>query len=764
MNETAAQAEMAGWVVPSGPAYPAEAEGLDLRHHIGILRRRWPAILVVVLVVVSVAALRAFRATPIYEGRARLRIETRLPQLTPFDPVYDVREQGYLGTQTQLIRSRAVLEKALEDDRLAALFPGGDPDPIPTGLWDTVRHRTRLLIDGQPARQISPWEQLRGAVAVEQVRDTNLVDVCVQSSEPTVCALIANAVARAFVARTIERRQEDASETLVTLRTVRREQEDVLNKAEDALLEFRQQTPVPQLGGVDRGSFTLERLQALQAEYTSVQMQRIGLSAAVQAIDAAVGELRDAHALMKVKVLREDPVVSGLFEQIVQLDQRRQVALETYGEKHPEISALEVQRKGVMDRFDEAISYAAESVRLEHQTLVEREKELAEALAQQQELVVEVERQSHKYDRLRREVERQGRVFDAIVDRMSEVDLTDEFEVTNVSIEQEAVPPRMPTSPNRKRTLLLGLLLGLMLGVGFAYGLEYLDDTVKAPHDVEQRLGAPWLGYVPRIKARATDTAGLAERSRYALEHPENHIAEAFRSIRTSIHFSAPKGGLRSLAVTSTVPQEGKTVVAANLAGSFARAGRKVLLVDADMRRAMVHEALGLRRKPGLSDMIVNALPLEKAVQKFVPEGRKGPGRLHVLTVGSHVPNPSELLGSGWAGAVMETLRKEYEIVIYDGPPAAFLADTAPLANRCDGVLVVMRAARCRRNVAARTLKLLMDAGAHVTGVVLNDVPPRILRAYGHDGYYYHQQAYEWQYAAPEEAEADETVAPGNPV
>jgi len=754
---------MAGWAVPSEPAYYAEPEGLDLRRHVGILRRRWPAVLVVVVVVVSLAALHAFRATPIYEGRARLRIETRLPQLTPFDPVYDVREQGYLGTETQLIRSRSVLEKALEDDRLAALFPGGDPDTIPTGLLDTVRHETRLLMYGQPARQISPWEQLRGAVTVEQVRDTNMVDVCVKSSEPTVCALIANAVARAFVARTIQQHQEDASETLVTLRTVRREQEDVLNKAEDALLEFRHETPVPQLGAVDRGSFTLERLQALQAEHTAVQMQRIGLSAAVQALDAAVGEVRDPHALMKVKVLREDPVVSGLFEQIVQLDQRRQVAMETYGEKHPEIAVLEVQRQGVMDRFDEAISYAAASVRLEHEMLVEREKELAEALAQQQELVVEVERQSHKYDRLGREVERQGRVFDAIVGRMSEVDLTDDFEVTNVSIEQDAVPPRMPISPNRRRTLLLGLLLGLMLGVGFAYGLEYMDDTVKAPHDVEQRLGAPWLGYVPRIKTRATDAAGLAERARYALEHPENHIAEAFRSIRASIHFSVPKGGLRSLAVTSTAPQEGKTVVAANLASSFALAGRKVLLVDADMRRAMVHRALGLRRKPGLSDMIVNALPVEKAVQEFAPEGQEGLARLHVLTVGSHVPNPSELLGSGWAGAVMETLHKEYEIVIYDGPPAAFVADTAPLAHRCDGVLLVMRAARCRRNVAARTLKLLLDAGAHVTGVVLNDVSPRMLRAYGHDGYYYHQQAYDWQYAA-EEAEPEESAVPARPV
>ena len=399
---------------------------------------------------------------------------------------------------------------------------------------------------------------------------------------------------------------------------------------------------------------------------------------------------------------------------------------------------------------------AAESVQGEYQMLSDREQVILAALDEQGKLALEAEKKAGTYQRLRRDVDRQAKVFDVIIDRMKEVDLTKDARITNVSLKQLAAKPRLPISPNKPRALLLGVVLGLMLGVGAAYGLEWLDDTVKTPPDVEQKLRVPWLGYVPRIRTASQNGDAMGARARLVLDNPGGFESEAFRSIRTNVHFSAPHDALKSILVTSASPQEGKTVVATNLAAMFARAGGRVLLVDGDLRRPMVHKSLGIERKPGLSDIIVQGMTLNDTIRKVEHDGPDGIGRLYVLTAGSHVPNPSELLSSPLAARVMESLEKAFDMVIYDSAPALFSSDAAPLAHRCGGVLLVVKAGKCRHRTAAWAIKKVEDVGGNLIGVVLNDVRPGLLRAYAGDGYHYHASSYR-QYAesAQEDVEAE---------
>ncbi len=731
--------------------------GSGIRVHLGVLRRRWPAMLACVVVVVTLTALYTFNKTPVYRASARLLIERRVPQLTLFDTVQQVQDQAYFGTQLALITSREILEKAIKDDPdqwLSSVFTGGEDAELRNpGLVATVREKVNAVLSAEPTRRPEPWEQLAGTVQARPVKDTNLVDVTVEGTSPDLAARVANAVARAYVDYSVTARQEDAGQAFDLLQVQRREQEVALKQAEDELLDYCEKTAIQQLAAGEGDTLVTSRMERLGEEFTAIQLQRISLSVASKACERAMQGKDQAMALLGVKFIREDPTVSWLNQQVVQVDQQMKAASQVYGPKYPEVTALGMRLEDLQVQLEQAVVQAAQSVQAEYQTLADREQQLFAVLDQQTKLALDAERKRQNYEGLRRNVDRQAKVFDVIVDRMKEVDLTKDARITNVSLKQQAERPRMPFSPNKRRALLLGLLLGLMLGAGAAYGLEWLDDTVKTPPDVERRLRAPWLGYVPRIRTAARDGDGLRARARLVLDNPTSYESEAFRSIRTNVYFSAPHDQLKSIMVTSASPQEGKTVVATNLAAAFARAGRSVLLVDADLRRAMVHRSLGISRKPGLADVIVQGMTLQETVRKL--DGADGVDGLHVLTAGSHVPNPSELLSSKRAGEMMETLRDSYDLVIYDSAPALFSSDAAPLAHRCQGVVLVVKAGKCRQRTAAWAIKQLEDVGGRLLGVVLNDVRPGILRAYAGDGYHYHTSYYrQYAEASPEDGEA----------
>jgi succinoglycan biosynthesis transport protein ExoP len=750
-----------------------EGMGGDLRTHLGILSRRWVAILACTVIVACLMLLYTFHKTPLYRASARLLIERRIPQLTPFDTSQSVQDEAYFQTQLALITSHDVLQKAIDSDSngwLTSVFTGGEDAGLRNpGLVAAVREKFSTVMSSQPTRTSEPWEQLRNVVQVKPVPNTNLVDVIVESTSPDLSAHVANAVARAYVDYSVASRQENAGQTFDLLQNQRREQEVALKQAEDALLAYTQKVGIPELAAGNGDSVVSSRLKRLGEEFTAIQLQRIGLSVASKACERAIKAGGDITALLGVKSIREDPTVAWLNQQIAAADQQLKADEQVYGSKYPEVSALQSQLTDLHSQLDEALKQAAASTQGEYQMLSDREQELQALLDQQNKIALDAEGKASTYESLRADVDRQERVFNAIVDRMKEVDLTKDARVTNVSLKQAAATPRMPFSPNKPRALMLGIILGLMLGVGAAYGLEWLDDTVKTPPDVERRLRVPWLGYVPRIQVAARNGDSFSSRARFVFDNPAAYESEAFRTIRTNVHFSAPRDELKSIVITSANPQEGKTVVATNLAAMFAQAGGRILLVDTDLRRPMVHKVLGLDRKPGFSDIIVQGLSPAEVIHKLERDTGNGIGRLYVLTAGSRVPNPSELLGSQFAARVMESLEKSFDLVIYDSAPALFSSDAAPLAHRCDGVLLVAKAGKCRQRTAAWAIRQMEDVGGNIIGVVLNDVRSGILRAYASDGYHYHSNYYR-QYAQYSDAtvegpeglhEPDEVQGPG---
>jgi capsular exopolysaccharide synthesis family protein len=722
--------------------YVTTGAEFSIRHHLDVIRGRFWTISACAVVLFSIAAIYTFRATPIYESSARLLIERRLPLASPFAQGQEQRDQEYFATQVNLITSRPVLDKALEREGLARVFEvQSDRETARPGLWGSALRELRTVFAGEASRQEEPWEQLKKAVQLRPVKETDLVDVIVRGSDPKLSALAANSVAEAYVAHSVAARQESAGQAFNILQQQMKEQEKALKKAEDDLLSYREQATIPELGSPGEQSNlspVMERRRALNDEYTKVQLRRIELAVAAGAIQKAEGEGHDPDSLLGVNLIANAPAVVDLYGRLVQAELSLETTLRACGEKHPDVLALKEQIGQLEGELQKAALRAANSIRAEHEMLVAREQELMRAVAEESQLALDQARKSHVFGRLDKDAARQAHVFDVIVDRMKEVGLTRDAGITNVTLVERATPSQRPVSPNKPRALILGALLGILVGLGAAYAFEHLDDTVKTPDDVEKGLNVPWLGYVPRLETAAGELDGLAGLAQYSLTHPSSSGTEAFRSIRTNVYFSGTRGQVKSLMVTSAAPQDGKSVFAANLAVTVAQDGKRVLLVDADLRRPTLHEAFGLRKSPGLTNMLVEGTPLDKMIQTPSDGGNGKLDSLHILCAGAKSPNPAELLGGDAMAKFIHQARARYDMVIFDSCPAMFLADSAGLASGCDGVVMVLKAAKTRREAAVRARKQLQAVHGKVIGVVLNQVRPKSLRYYSSYGYYYY--------------------------
>lgn len=341
-------------------------------------------------------------------------------------------------------------------------------------------------------------------------------------------------------------------------------------------------------------------------------------------------------------------------------------------------------------------------------------------------------------DRLRAGPDSPGIDLGPTDDEEPEGQLWQASQLNNVRIMDYATTPTFPIRPRKKQNAALGLLVGVMLGGGLAFFLEYLDTSVRTIEDVEKYLSWPVLGIIPRFDQTSQAKTSHSDSQPVMSKLPKSVSAESYRTLRTNIQLTNLDHPPKSLIITSAAPLEGKSTTALNLAVALAQKESKVLLIDADLRKSVIHKLLRLDNSTGLADAILNHSRLEAAVKR-----PNNIDNLWVLTSGSIPSNPSELLGSSGMKALMEQVTKEYDYVILDTPPLISVSDGAILASQADGVLLVISPGKVKREIVLRTKELLERIGTPVLGCVFNGVEP------SHSNYYYYYNYYRY-YASPE--------------
>jgi len=318
----------------------------------------------------------------------------------------------------------------------------------------------------------------------------------------------------------------------------------------------------------------------------------------------------------------------------------------------------------------------------------------------------------------------------------------------NIVLVDPAPVPTGPVKPKVILTVILGVFGGILAGIGLAFFVNYLDDSIKSQDDVENTLGLAFLGYVPNIK-----TNSVVERDLQAHSHPQSNAAEGFRTIRATLSLTHKPDKLRLVSVTSTIPSEGKSLVASNLAIVSAQTGLRTLLVDADLRRPSVHKAFQLHSPTGLSAFLSGETSdLEDITHKSeVPN-------LDVICCGAVPATPSELIGSARMKAFLDAVGAKYDRVILDCPPISAVSDPLVIAAKTDGVVFVCKFNKIRREHARRSVQRIQSAGIHIMGVVINDIDFEGKDSYYYSYYYYQNRYYSSHYkTAPDKPEKEVT-------
>jgi capsular exopolysaccharide synthesis family protein len=383
--------------------------------------------------------------------------------------------------------------------------------------------------------------------------------------------------------------------------------------------------------------------------------------------------------------------------------------------------------------LQDAVQTVAERIRSEARVALATQQALEAAYKSGEEKQMKWNEAKMRYDVLSRRVETSKGLYNQVLSKMKEIELLSKDKANNVFVVDKAAPALKHEKPRVVLTLLVGVVGGLGIAICLAFFVNYLDDSIKSQEDVETYLRLPFLGYVPNIKSNS-----VVERDLQAHLYPQSNGAESFRTIRASLSLTHKADRLRVITVTSTIPAEGKSLVATNLAIVLAQTGLRVLLVDADLRRPSVHKAFQLHSPIGLTAYLMEKT---ETVDELI-HSTEVPN-LDVVCCGAAPQHPSELVGSRRMTQFLQEAAKRYDRLVLDCPPVSAVADPLVLSSMADGIVFVTKFNKIRREHARKTVQRIQDAGIHICGAVLNDIDFE-----GRDSYYYSYYYYQNRYYA----------------
>lgn len=685
-----------------------------------IMTKKWILISTFLLVVVS-TTVYVLVQTPVYRATCRLLIEPDNLNLMEYRDVFDPSigqlasesaRQSFMETQFELILSPSIVKKTFLKFNIGKIK--------------------------EFAALKDPVEAFREHFSVTPVSNTRLADVFFEWEDPEMAAKILDSHVWEYI------NDYDARRTGVT--RVDRDALDArakllqkeIKEAHTVLQEFISQNSMVSLEKAQ--DIVSQRLSDLNKNLTTMEQQRIEAESRFKNIQQAV---EDGRPLEDMPEITDSATVREMKIEFVRAMQDVSQLNHRFLENHPEVLAAEARLQSITDKLATEVQRFLFTSESEYLRAVEQEKGVKLALNEQEEKVKELNRKLGEYDLLKEDYETTKGTYRKLIEKIEEIDISlaggSPEKEDNIFIIFQKVPPK-PVRPKKAMSVGLAGLIGLILGVGLCFFVEYLDTTIKTKEDVEESLGTPTLGYVPPVHGTGKTTKGKQRPDLAALDKPHSAIAEAFRSIRTSLMFSETGSELRNILVTSPMPSEGKTLVSLNVATVLAQAGKNVLLVDADLRKPRLAAVFDTPTSPGLSNLLARGEDLSPA-EAIVSTHLEN---LSFLPSGPPPPNPAELLGSLRMKELVAEISDLFDFIVYDTPPAVNTTDPAILSQLVQGVVLVLRSFSTEREVAIRARDILAGAQAKILGVVLNnaDMPRSGYQGYYRYSYYYSSSPY----------------------
>jgi len=699
--------------------FEPETPAVPLTHYLWILRRHLWRIIAFVASCVLATAIVSARLQPIYESTATVDIDFQEPAgVVGQDSTHSAANNSdtFLSTQIKLIQSDSVLRPVAERYHLLNL------------------EGPSSQTSAQKAQAIAAAPISLSRLKVTRPAGTNLLLISYRSPDPRLAADVSNAVANSYLAHTYNIRIRSSTSMSSFMEKQIDELKAKMEQSNLALAQFEKDLDV--LNPEDKSNILSARLLQLNTEFTTAQAERVNKQAALEAI--RTGSLEAAQ------VSSQGESLAKLSDALNMARQHFVLVKSTYGSTHPEYRKAASELAEIERQFDETRSSIAERVAVQYRQAQGREQLLAKTVADTKAEWDHLNSRSFQYRQLKQEADADRALYDELIKKIREADINSGFQNNNISIADAARPPLHSVFPDIRLNLLMAFLASTLLAIGAVILLDTLDTTLRDPREVSRFLGVDVIGTMPvdRLAAQlprpvAQDQADailakvIPSPNRNGYYKTTSDFEEAVRTIRNTILLSDFEGRLRSIALTSAAPSEGKTTIAAHLAIANAARGKKTLLVDGDLRRPSIHTKFGFTPRVGLSNVLTGELHWQDIVLPV-----DGKPNLSVLPAGPGSHRAADLIGPRLS-SLLDEFAKEYDLVILDSPPLLGFAECLQMATAADGVLIISRAGETKRRAVAEVISVLQRLRANIVGVVLNQVSQNTSSdGYSYYGYY----------------------------
>jgi capsular exopolysaccharide synthesis family protein len=658
----------------------------EVRYYADLLWRRRPLLATAAIGGLALGVLAGELQVPRYQARTLLQVMPPTPtSLAVTDALVQtgnpMRDRQFFNTQLNVLHSRSIAERVVDRLKLKDQPPfKGASDPA--GLF-------------------------LGAVGVEPVPETFVVEVKINHNDPKDAALWANTIADVYMDYSLEGQVEAAKRAYKWVTERLAETQTGMQEAQDKLLRSYQGQDlfVPE-GSVSAITTSITKLNE---DHIQAQSRRIDL-------EAQLGEFaetrRRGRSLDAIPQVRGDEAVSQMNARLQSLTLDLARLREKYKEGHPEVQKVQVQVEQLRKDKQARIAQIEESLRAEYRQLQRREAELKQAIDGHKSRAAEQSLKLTELESLKKQADSAAGLYSVLLQKLNETNIAASLQNNNVRLLDRAVVPTRPVWPRKRQIALVAFLAGLLLGAGYVLLRDALDNTLKDADDVERHLHLELLAAIPRY---GKDDASLA--------------TEAYQNLRTALLFSRRGETGQVVLITGTAPGEGKTTTLLNVAKLLAVSGEAAVVVDCDLRRANLHLRLNVAREPGFTDFFVKSFDLSGLVR---------PTRianLSVIPAGPLPPNPPALLARSELGAALAQLKRHYRWVLVDSPPVAAVTDALLLAQHADATVLVVQQNKVDRAMIKRALTALRKVTPNVIGAVLNAVDVKTKGYYGYAYY-----------------------------
>jgi succinoglycan biosynthesis transport protein ExoP len=708
------------------PGYASSEKLPVIRHYLRIaMRWRW-VIIGATVACILLGLITTLLMTPKYTALATIEIARDANKVTDFQGVEretSTFDQEFYQTQYGLLRSRALSERVasqlrlVDDQKFFDLFGYSSDKPAfraVNGRYPAAGRADRLRVAG---------DILIKNLAVNPTRLSRLVNIAFTSADATLSARVTNAWADNFIQTNLERKVQATSYGSNLLQRQLAQQKERLDESQRQLVTYASQQQIINLPSqtVGDGKVTVERpmvvddLAALNASLAQATAERIQFEARYQ---------QKGRAGASTEALRNQ-AINNLRQRRAELAAEYQRLMVQFEPGYPAAKAIQSQ----IDQLDRSISHeesrVSGSMQADYREAAQREQSLKRRVDQLKVSYLDNRRRSIQYNIYQQEVDTNRALYDGLLQRFKEIGVAGGVGVNNISVVDMADVPQRPSSPRLFLNLSLSLLVGLGLGALSAFALEQIDEALADPAEIERQLGLPLLGSVPKL------TDGTEPRDE--LLNRKSDLVDAYLAISTNLGFTTEHGAPRSFSVTSTRPAEGKSTTALALTTMLGRAGKKVILIDGDMRSPSVHHLGGVGHERGLSNFLAGEDNIDSLTFAMRDLG------FTAMSAGPMPPNAAELLTGNRLQVLIDRLLKSYDHVIVDSPPVMGLADAPLIASRVEGVIYAIESHGIRLSLVKTALGRLAAANSRIFGGVVTKFDARKAQyGYGYEyGYNY---------------------------